>query len=270
MSWLSDLFGGGGDDQAKIAAAWQQYYAQQNEQNAAARESQQNQAQMDYLNQLRNDQLAQQAKAEAADPTAARTAASNAISGVFTPGYETSAVPTSLTDPLEQAVYGEQRANADEIIQRMLKRGVLTDTGAQAATAELERQAPGVRSQLDKIGQTLLENERSKVSGITNKAREAAANLNVGQGFDVTPYQTEVGTELGDFSKNLSDQFRGGIPGNLFDTSTLASIGGGAQFAGNQPFDPNVTQGIPSPIKAAAVGQDPFAPTTPKRTASVF
>lgn len=271
MSWLSSLFGGGGDDQAKIAAAWQQYYAQQEQAKQDALAASQNQAQMDYLNQLRSDQQTQEAKVEAADPTATRNAALASLKSVFTPEYQAADVPQSLIDPYASQVYGEQRASADELINRMAKRGILTPTGQAAAEAELERQAPGVRQQLNKVGQTLLENERSRLGDIEGRAKEAASNLNVGEGFDVTPYSTALSSELGDFTKGLPDAFRAGVPsGNLFDTSSLAAIGGGAQFAGNQPFDPSTTQGIPTTVKAATTGADPFAPKAPVRTASVF
>jgi hypothetical protein len=274
MSWLSSLFGGGGEDplavrqreegNARLAAQ----RAAEEAQRQRDFEAQQQQAQMAYLEQLRADQQAAEAAAAAKDPTATRQAAQTALSGYFTPEFEQGLVPGTITDPLEQAVFGEQRGAADEYLNRLLKRGVITEGGRTAAAANLEEQAPRVRQQLQDISNTILGGERSKLADIAGRGRERASTLNVGEAFDIAPYKTAAESELGTFTSGLSDLFKSQVPSNLFDTSALGSIAGGAQFAGNRPFAPEVTAGVAAPTEET----DPFTGQKPvqKRTSTVF
>jgi hypothetical protein len=267
MSWLSSLFGGGGEDPEAIRQRAAGQAAEQARQAQEA-ENRRNQMQLDYLNQLRADEQAQQAKIEAADPTATRTAALQSLDQRFAPGFETNYLPDTYDDPLAGQVYGEQRTKAEDYIGNLFKRGVITDTGRGAAVASLDEQAPRVRTQLQGIGQTLLNAERSKLGGIANTGRQAASSLGVGQAFSADPYETQIQSSLGDFGKSFGDTFRAGLPGDLFDTSSLASVAGGAQGALNTPFDPNAVAG---PV-AATDETDPFSGQKPvqKRTSTVF
>jgi hypothetical protein len=266
MSWLSSLFGGGGEDPEAVrqrqaeAARLQAVAAQQ----ASDRQMQ---MQLDYLNQLRADQAAKEAELKAQDPTATRNAALSTVGGVFAPEFESSAIPTSITDPLESEIYGQQRASADDYINRLFKRGVLTGGGTEAARAKLEEQAPRVRTQLQSIADTILGGERSKLTDIAGRAKERASSLNVGEGFDITPFQSAYNTELGNFNASLPDLFKSNISGDLFDTSGLGAVGGGAQFAGNTKYAPDEV--VPG---ASTDETDPFSGQKPvqKRTSTVF
>jgi hypothetical protein len=257
MSWLSNLFGGGGGEDPRAV-----------EQRQAAAAAQQQQMYLDYLNQLRGDQATKDAALAAKDPTSTRQGAMSLLDTLFSPEFSTSYIPSTLTDPYEQQIYNEQRGSADELINRMLKRGVLTDTGATAARGELDKQGARVRAQLNDIGNTLLESERGKLGDIEGRARERASTLGVNQPFSLDPYSSALNTEVGQFTSGLSDAFRAGIPDDLFDTSTLGNIGGAAQGAGNQPFD---LAGLPSPSDKSDE-TDPFSGQKPaqKRTATVF
>jgi hypothetical protein len=264
MSWLSSLFGGGGGEDPRAVEQRNAAAAQQ----AAAQQQQMQQMQLDYLNSLRSDQAAKDAALAAKDPTATRQGAMSLLDTLFAPEFSTSYVPSTLTDPYEQQVYNEQRGSADELINRMLKRGVLTDTGATAARGELDKQGARVRAQLNDIGNTLLESERGKLGDIEGRARERASTLGVNQPFSLDPYSSALSTEVGQFTSGLPDAFRAGIPGDLFDTSTLGNIGGAAQGAGNQPFD---LAGAPA-VGEKSDETDPFSGQKPvqKRTATVF
>ena len=131
MSWLSSLFGSGGEDPEAVRQ--RQAEADRLARVAAQQASdRQQQMQIDYLNQLRADQQAKEAELAAKDPTATRQAAMSTVGGAFAPEFENSLIPTSITDPFETEVYNQQRASADEYLNRLLKRGVVSPTGASA------------------------------------------------------------------------------------------------------------------------------------------
>lgn len=228
------------------------------------------QMQLDYLDKLRADQAAKDAAAAAADPTATRNAAMQAINAKYAPGFESNYLSSSYDDPLAATVYGEQRGKADERLNALLKRGVITQSGFNAGAKNLDEQGSRVRTQLQDIGQSLLDAERSKLGGIVDTGRQAASTLGVGQAFDLSPYDTRVQSELGDFGTRFQDQFRAGIPGDLFDTTALASIAGGAQGVGNTPFDRNALAGLDTTTTDST--DDPFSGQKPvqKRTSTVF
>jgi hypothetical protein len=265
MSWLSNLFGSGGEDPEAVrqrtaeAARLQAVAAQQ----ASDR---QQQMQLDYLNSLRADEAAKEAKLEAQDPTATRTAALGTVGSAFGPEFERGLVPDTLTDPYETAAFNKQRGTADEYLDRLLKRGVVSPTGAAAARSSLDEQNARVRTQLQGIADSILGSERSKLSDISGRAKERASSLGVGEGFDINPYVTARDTEIGSFGSQLPDLFNSSISGNLFDTSGLGAIAGGAQFAGNTKYNPD------EPVVTKTDETDPFTGQKPvqKRTATVF
>ena len=271
MSWLSNLFGGGGEDPEAVR--------QREAERARLANVQAMQAQMDFLNQQKQEQQARddamQAAIAAKDPTALRQGAMGTINQTFSPDFQNSAISDAYTSPLITSAYQTQRGKADDYINNLFKRGVITDTGKAAAAANLDQQGAKVRTSLSDISDTLLNAERDKVAGIANRARGAASNLNVGDTFDINPYATEYNTELGNFGKTVGDKFNAAIPGDLFDTKSLAALAGGAQGAGNQPFDPAALAGTNVPLAggSGSAADDPFnpkKPTTPTQSSSVF
>jgi len=274
MSWLSNLFGGGGEDPEAVRQR-EAGYAAQAAARAEAAQQQQLQMQLDYLNSIRADQAAKEAALAAKDPTALRQQATHTLEGYFSPEFEQSFIPDSSLDTLKNAAYTAQRGTADDYITRLLKRGVITDTGATAARANLDTQGAKVRQQLSDLGDTVLNAERDKLTGIADKARGRASSLEVGDTFDLTPYQAEATNELGKFNTGLADLYNSQVPTNLFDTSTLGAVAGGAQGAGNRPFAPDLTGGTSQPVVLPGTSEetsDPFAGQAPvqKRTTSVF
>lgn len=267
MGWFDRIFTvGGGED--PLAVQQRMEGQRRLDAEAAARAAaQQQQMQIDYLNQLRADQAAKDAAEAAKDPTATRNAALASINQTFAPEFESSYVPTNITDPYEEAAYKQQRETADEYLNRLLKRGVITDTGRAAAASNLDTQGARVRQQLRDLGDTLVNAEREKVKGYAGRARERASALNVGEGFDITPYSTGAQGELTNFTSGLSDLYNSQVPTDLFDTSSLGAIAGGAQGAGNTPFDPDIQ---PGQYVTLSDKNDPFADTTKKRSATVF
>jgi hypothetical protein len=227
------------------------------------------QMQLDYLDKLRADQAAKDAAAAAKDPTATREAALQSINSRYAPGFETNYLPDVYDDPLANTVYGEQRGKADDYLNALLKRGVITQSGFNAGAKNLDEQGSRVRTQLQGIGQSILDAERAKLGGIADTGRQRASSLGVNEAFDFTPYDTQIQSALGDFGSKFSDEFRAGIPGDLFDTTSLKSVAGGAQGVGNTPFDTTALAGLDT--SGTTDENDPFAQKpVQKRTSTVF
>lgn len=266
MSWLSEMFGGGGGEDPNAIAQRQQ--AQQ--QAMALQAQQQQQQQFEALMATLRPPEPAPVDPRIQQREDLRSGATNAIRSFTAPGFENTSVPDTLDDDLAAQVYGEQRGKADQYLQNLLKRGVITDTGAAAGAKNLDEQGARVRTQLSDLGSSLLNAERGKLKGIADQGAQAASTVDIGQTFNPTAFADMLNASLGDFSKNFGDSFRAGVPGDLFDTSALSSIAGGAQGAGNLAFDPNA-------VSAGVIGSgtsdetDPNS-TTPakKRTTSVF
>lgn len=264
MSWLSELFSGGGGEDPN--AVYQRQAAEQARLAAAAQAQQQQQFEA-LMATLRPPEPTIDPRIQQREDL--RTGANQQVNATFAPGFESTLIPDTYDDAIASTVYGEQRGKADQYLQNLLKRGVITDAGAAAGSKNLDEQGARVRTQLGDLGKTLLEAQRGKLSGVVGQAREGAANIDIGQTFDPSAFTKLIGDSVSEFNNTFGDSFRAGIPGDLFDTSALSSIAGGAQGAGNNAFDPNA-------VSSGVIGEaqdDDETPTTAnpkKRTTSVF
>lgn len=168
----------------------------------------------------------------------------NDLDRYFAPNYETSKIGLTLDDPYLSGLDQEMRGNADAIIRNMVKRGVLTGTGATAAASDLDRQGSGVRGKLQSFGDALLAGGQTKLRDVANQARQAAGTVKLGQTFDPTQYTHNADQIFNDFVSSIGDQLRAKVPTNLYTTNGLAAVGGAAQGAGNTKYDPNAAAGI--------------------------
>lgn len=289
MSWLSDLFGGGSNDQELINQAWAQYYAQQEaarQQAQAAYTAQQAQdaetarqaeqqrefdAQIALLNQGMTPTPLEQKQQEGqiADletqqqRDALRQDALRRVNETFTPEFEQTALPTTFDDPFVAAKYASERGTADEYLNNLLKRHVITQAGYQGGEAEAEKQAGGVRSQLADAADAMLAAQRSRYTDIANRARNTASTLDIGQTFDPSVYTNELNTAGTDFANTFGDKYSAQAPRNLFDLSALQQKAGAAQGAQNLAFDPMAVSG--------ATGEDTLPiPTRRRQQTAVF
>jgi hypothetical protein len=184
--------------------------------------------------------------------TGERTKYGNQLNEMFAPEWEMRRVASTIDDPYLAGVEGEQYSNADKIIKNMLDRGVLTTGGYDAATKDLEGQRAGVRSRLNEIGTGLITKEQQDLRDISNRARQSAGGLTLGQSFDPYSYQGEADTDFNEFISTLGDQIRAAVPGQLFNTAGLAAIGGAGQGLGNTAFNPAAAGGIKEEDPTAA------------------
>lgn len=172
------------------------------------------------------------------------------LNKLFPTNFETSRISDDLDDPALASILGEQRSSADAIINNMLKRGVITDAGKSAAEADLDRQAFSVQDRLRELGATTLATGRQNLASVANRGKQAAATLSLGQDFDPYSYTSDVDKAFNDFIGNLSGTIRAKVPGQLFNTTSLAAIAGAGQGAQNTPFDPSALAGIISTQQA--------------------
>lgn len=176
-----------------------------------------------------------------------QTKEGSSVDQLFSPDFQTKQLPISLDQPYVSSIVGDQRAQADNIIQNMLKRGVLTSTGVAGAEADLDRQAPAIKGQVQQLADSVLAGGQQSLADIANNARQSAGTLKLGQSFDPSFYGGQANDAFTQFINGLSDSIKAKVPGNLFQTNGLAAIGGAAQGAGNTAYNPNAAAGIGVP-----------------------
>lgn len=175
---------------------------------------------------------------------AARAKAGTQLDRIFSPNYETKRIPFTLDDPYLDSIEAEQRSSADDIVRNMLDRGVITQSGFNAAEADLDKQSAGVKSRLNELGTTAIAGGQQSLRDIANQARQDAANLNLGTTFDPYSYSGEADQAFNDFINNLGTNIRAKITGNMFNTTGLGAIAGAAQGAGNTAYNPAAAAGL--------------------------
>lgn len=190
-----------------------------------------------------------------------RDKALRSVDSQFGPDYAYGRIANTADDPFISQIDTEQRGKANEYIDRLLKRGVITDTGATGAYKNLDEQGAGVRSQLSDIGGDLLSSGRDSLGSILGRARGAAGGLSLGNNFDVGRYQSELDQTFNDFMGGFGDKLRGSISGPLYDTSGLAATAGSASGAQNTAFNPFALAGQEDPL-----GQTPGTEDKKKKT----
>lgn len=174
----------------------------------------------------------------------ARTKAGNDLDRIFSPSFETKRIPFTLDDPYLDSIEAEQRASADSIVKNMLDRGVITQSGYNAAESDLDKQSAGVKSQLNELGTTTIAGGQQKLKDVANQARQDAAGIHLGQTFDPTSYSADADQVFNDFINNLGTDIRAKVTGNLFNTTGLAALAGAAQGAGNTAYNPAAAAGV--------------------------
>ena len=149
-----------------------------------------------------------------------------------------------IQDEMIAAILGEQETAARGYVDNLKARGVVTDSGYNAALNNLLNQRAGAQAKLSDIGTGILETGRGGAENLANSFRSVASNLDLGDVFDPYSKGADLNSYFSDFFNNLGTKLRGAAPTNLFDTSGLATLAGAAQGAGNTAFDPRAVAGI--------------------------
>lgn len=158
--------------------------------------------------------------------------------------FERSRIQDTADDEIIAGLLEGGRGSADQYVNNLLNRGVITESGAGAARSDLDRQAPGIQSLLTDLGNTFIAGGRGNLSDIANRGRLAASNLELGSPeFDVSRYSGDIDAAFDEFMGSLGGKFAAQAPKSLFETTGLANVAGAAQGAGNRPFDPKAVSG---------------------------
>jgi hypothetical protein len=283
MSWLSELFGGGGGEdpravqqreqqrideenrRAEEAAAaqrlvYEQLLAQQKAEADAAREERAAAAQKEderFAAQqadakaaaapteldLKQQALDEQDLADEMARKEIRRSATGQVNQLFQPEFEQTWAPGTTDDPYIEETFGKERARADEYLNNLLKRKVITQSGYTGGTQALEEQAPDVRGQLTDVGDALIEAQRGKLTGLRERALGTASTLEPGQTFDPGIYDKELHDTTDEFGTSFGGKFAAAAPDDLFDTTKIQQKAGAAQGAQNLAFDPGAVAG---------------------------
>lgn len=157
--------------------------------------------------------------------------------------FQTKRIADTADDAIIDSILEERYNTAENYVRNLLDRGVVTQSGYDAAIKDLARQRPGAKSQLSEFGLGELERGRSKLSSIVNDARSEASNLRLGQMFDPYGYSEQVNRAGEEFFTGLGERLRGAAPEDIFTTTGLAGIAGAAQGAQNTKFNPGAISG---------------------------
>ena len=251
MSWLSELFSGGSKQTITPPnpAALAAFYNDMETSDPASYA----QFGPTYDPNYASKQAAKNAASIAASTPAPSPFAPASSPGGPTPlaaGYANELIPSSFASPFVDSSIAKSREEADAFINNMLKRGTTTASGADAARASLTSQDPNVRSQIENISNTLLEQGRSGL-GSYGPAGDLAGATAAAQAFQ------------GGFGGALS----GAVPAGLYNTADLTGASGAVSGPRNVSYDPYASEGG---LKTGLTDPEAKVPGTKKRTTAVF
>lgn len=153
----------------------------------------------------------------------------------FAPGHEYSALPSSLLDDAINDILNEQRGSAEQYLDRGKARGIFNDVGYGAGREALENSASIARSDLSRLGSSVIDQYRTNLDAIGDEAYSTARGWDDTMGsFSLDPYINRYNETLGRANTNAAGDLRGLIGGkNYFDFANLSNRAGQAQGALN-------------------------------------
>jgi len=159
-------------------------------------------------------------------------------------GFENRRIADTTDDDILAAINAEQYGSADQYLQNLLSRGVITSAGYEAGRRDLDNQQYRAKAQLEEAGLGALSSARTQIGNLANEGRNAAANYQLGNQFDPFSYSTDINNSIDAFLQGLGGNIRNRLPGQLYTTSGLAAKAGAGQGAQNTKFDPNALAGL--------------------------
>lgn len=163
-----------------------------------------------------------------------RTQFTNAVSNKYAPGFENNYFGNTSDDPFIEQVLGNQRADATGFLDRAKARGQLNDTGFAAAMRRLGEMDTTARSTANKLGEAVLQGNRTSLTDIVGNAKSAAGQYELGQTFDPSTYDTRFNEQLGTLQGRLAGDIYSALDGQKFyDFGNLIARAGQAQGTTN-------------------------------------
>lgn len=182
-----------------------------------------------------------------------RTGATNQINAMFTPNYSQNMLGDSLASSYTDTLLGEQFNPLRQQLENASKRRTLSPTGYQAALDTLGQKESSARSQINSLGQGILDADRGALDQYTSGARTSAGGLTLADQFDPNTYaegaKNLVNKDVADFGGALRTK----VGGTKFaDINELINAGGAIQGSVNpSATNPLSAQTGGSPTSAA-------------------
>lgn len=152
----------------------------------------------------------------------------------FAPGYSSTVLNSSLTDPIVNSIVNSQYGDALTSLRNALDRGTLDPTGYAKALATLGEQKTAARDRVGSFATGALTSGQQSLDTILNNARTSIGGLDLGDAFDLNGIKHNVNQTV----KNVTGGLEGAILNSvgstpLFDISKLVASGASAQGAIN-------------------------------------
>lgn len=152
----------------------------------------------------------------------------------FGSNYGQRAVASSLLDDAINSILQEQRGNASQYLERGKARGIYNDAGYNAGLATIGTADSAGRAKLRSLGDSVIDNYRTRANSVRDKAYEAIGSVTPDRGFSLDPYVSEAQEVIGRANENAAGDLRNAFGGtNLFDFSSINNRAGQAQGAVN-------------------------------------
>lgn len=172
-----------------------------------------------------------------------RDAAKMVISKQLPVDFEYSRVGDTADDDILEQVLAEQRAKQMEALERARDRNQVNDTGYQGGLENLNEQMQNAQNFLQTYSQEALENQRQKLRDIAARASGQAQQLNLGQAFNINPYQQQIQQAQTDFFNNQKGNLASQT-GDLFNIGDMIGNAFKAQGQQNLGQEKAATSGI--------------------------
>lgn len=155
----------------------------------------------------------------------------NQMKGVFAPGFERTLIPDTADDNIINSILGEQRGQAQKVLDFNKSRGLLNDTGYSAAQSKLDAQGSAGYSTLSQIGESILGKYRGSLGDIRGEAGSAVSGYDYGGPTpNVSDYYGRAAAKAGSDLSGIEGSIRGAVgTTNVFDAPLALQAGGTMQ-----------------------------------------
>lgn len=167
-----------------------------------------------------------------------RSTYKNAVANRFSPGFEQNYFKSDADDPFINDFMNRQKQDALQYVKRAQDRGMLDNTGYGAAMQRIGEMESSGRATANKLGDAVLQGNRTRLTDIANEAKAGAGSYELGQSFDPNTFNTKFDETLGGLQGSLEGDVRGALDGQkFFDVGDIITRAGGAQGATNPKME---------------------------------